>query len=351
MPEFNKASIPEGIYMHDRTDLQSWGFFHVGGQYIKDEAIGGQIMQGQMYVEVFAPTAIQKRYPIVLIHGNCQNGLGWMGTPAGGDGWVDYLLKEGYLVYVVDAPTRGRASYFLNHQAQTLFPADGCSLYFAGAGNPKHTQFPGTGELGDPAFDAFYASQNTSLCDQVYMQVLVRDAACKLLDRIGPAILVTHSQSGPTGWLIADACPNLVKGIVALEPYGPSFTEPAAAFGITGVPLTYDRPVTLPSDIEKEEIFPKNEREKPGFIQKEPARQLTNLARIPILIVTGSASYHVPYDHLTAAYLRQAGVENTHIYLEDEGIIGNGHMMMLEENNQEIAARIDRWLDQKIGLK
>lgn len=348
MSDLNKASIPGTIPIHDRTYLQSWGFFHVGGQYVEDETIGGQIMQGQMYVEVFEPAAIQKRYPIILIHGHCQNGLCWMGTPAGGDGWIDYFLKAGYPVYVVDAPTRGRASYYLNHQEQTLFSANDCSPYFAGAGNPKHTQFPGTGELGDPAFDAFYASQNTSLNDQVRMHILVRDAACKLLELIGPAILVTHSQSGPAGWLIADARPELVRGIVALEPYGPNFTEPASAFGITGIPLTYDRPVTLPSDIEKEELIPKNEREKPGFIQKEPARQLVNLKGIPILIVTGSASYHVPYDHLTSAYLRQAGVENTHIYLEDEGIIGNGHMMMLEENNQEIAALIDRWLERNI---
>jgi pimeloyl-ACP methyl ester carboxylesterase len=36
----------------------------------------------------------------------------------------------------------------------------------------------------------------------------------------GPAILLTHSQSGTFGWLVADARPALVKAIVALEPSG-----------------------------------------------------------------------------------------------------------------------------------
>jgi pimeloyl-ACP methyl ester carboxylesterase len=43
-----------------------------------------------------------------------------------------------------------------------------------------------------------------------------------LLDRIGPAIILTHSQSGPFGWLIADARPKLVKAVVAVEPAGPA---------------------------------------------------------------------------------------------------------------------------------
>jgi pimeloyl-ACP methyl ester carboxylesterase len=51
------------------------------------------------------------------------------------------------------------------------------------------------------------------------------------LDRIGPAIILTHSQSGPFGWLIADARPNLVKAIVALEPSGPPFEDPVLREG------------------------------------------------------------------------------------------------------------------------
>ena len=38
----------------------------------------------------------------------------------------------------------------------------------------------------------------------------------------------------------------------------------------------------------------------------------------------------------------------TWIKLEDIGIHGNGHMMMLEKNNMEIAAAMSRWMDKKI---
>jgi pimeloyl-ACP methyl ester carboxylesterase len=45
---------------------------------------------------------------------------------------------------------------------------------------------------------------------------LRRDAGAALLDKIGPAILISHSQGGQLTWLIGDARPGLVKGIVAV---------------------------------------------------------------------------------------------------------------------------------------
>ncbi len=79
--------------------------------------------------------------------------------------------------------------------------------------------------------------------------------------------------------------------------------------------------------------------------QGEPARRLTNLAKIPVLIVTSQASYHAPYDDCTAAYLSQAGVPVGHVHLADLGILGNGHMMMIEKNNQAIAGVMVDWLE------
>jgi hypothetical protein len=43
-------------------------------------------------------------------------------------------------------------------------------------------------------------------------------------------------------------------------------------------------------------------------------------------------------------YLEQAGVHPTWIKLGDIGIRGNGHMMMLEKNNQAIAQVMAEWL-------
>ena len=79
--------------------------------------------------------------------------------------------------------------------------------------------------------------------------------------------------------------------------------------------------------------------------QKTPARQLPNLQKMPILVLTAEASYHAPYDHCTVRYLEQAGVKPTAIRLTESGIRGNSHVMMLEKNNREIAAVIAQWLE------
>jgi hypothetical protein len=60
------------------------------------------------------------------------------------------------------------------------------------------------------------------------------------------------------------------------------------------------------------------------------------------------ASYHAPYDHCTAAYLKQAGVPVTFLRLEEKGIKGNGHMVMYEKNNLEIAALLIDWAKKNI---
>ena len=47
-------------------------------------------------------------------------------------------------------------------------------------------------------------------------------------------------------------------------------------------------------------------------------------------------------------YLEQAGVHPVWIKLAEIGIHGNGHMMMLEKNNMEIAAVMAGWLTKSI---
>ena len=84
------------------------------------------------------------------------------------------------------------------------------------------------------------------------------------------------------------------------------------------------------------------------YLQKEPARKLINLQNLPILILSAEASYHAPYDHGTSNFLKQAGVEHDFIRLEDNKIHGNGHMMMLENNNHQIADFLLKWMQSKI---
>jgi hypothetical protein len=75
---------------------------------------------------------------------------------------------------------------------------------------------------------------------------------------------------------------------------------------------------------------------------------MPTLAGIPILILAAESSYHAMYDHCTSKYLAQAGVPNTYVRLEDVGIRGNGHMMMLEKNNLEIAGFIAQWIGRNV---
>ena len=216
-----------------------------------------------------------------------------------------------------------------------------------------HTQWPGTGRRGDPVFDTFYAGQIPFVPDMETVEQAVRAIGGALLDEIGAVVLVTHSRSGPLGWILADLRSNHAKAIVAVEPQGPPIENYFTGlmerlWGLTDTELTY---VPRPNSRHELRFFQENQSERTGlarcWLQEEPHRKLVNLRGIPTLLVTAEASYHAPYDHCTANYLRQAGVPVDFQRLEAVGVRGNGHMMMLEKNNLEIAAFILEWLSKQ----
>jgi pimeloyl-ACP methyl ester carboxylesterase len=84
------------------------------------------------------------------------------------------------------------------------------------------------------------------------------------------------------------------------------------------------------------------------MLQAEPARKLAALQGIPVMIFAAESSYHAQYDHCTAKFLNQAGVKTDFVRLEEAGIRGNGHMVMIEKNNLEVAALIARWLEKNV---
>jgi len=327
-----------------------------------------------MYVETRVPARKTKPYPIIMVHGGTMSGTNFTGTPDGREGWAQYFLRQGYAVYVVDQVGRGRSGYLAavygpdrnverSNSASRFVAEEKFDLW------PQarlHTQWPGSGEPDDAATMQLAASQLPAIASFAKQQLLNRDALVALLDRIGPAIVLVHSQAGAYGWPVADARPALVKAILAIEPNGPPFDAiefvgapawfkegpRALAYGITGVPLTYSPPVQGAADLE-----PVVEEKADGpelarcHVQREPARQLPNLAKMPILVLTAEASYHAPYDHCTVKFLQQAGVKPTFIRLADLGIHGNSHVMMLEKNNKDIAAVIAKWLDKAVNGK
>jgi pimeloyl-ACP methyl ester carboxylesterase len=340
------------------------GYFFVGGRYVETEK--GPLMERQMYVEYQKPTRVKQRYPIVMIHGAAQTGSNFTGTPDGRKGWAEFFVERGYVVYIVDQPARGRSPYHDALGPNVRFPSSQIEQRFTAHEKfnlwPQaklHTQWPGDGpgkgQRGDPIFDQFYASQVQYLGSNPMTQQLIRDAASALLDKIGPAIIMTHSQSGAFGWAIADARPKLVKGIVAAEPSGPPFRnavfseEPARLWGMTDIAITYDPPVTDPKQMAVvEQAAADGPNLTKCMMQKEPARRLPTLAGIPILILAAESSYHAAYDHCTSKYLTQAGVQNTFVRLETVGLRGNGHMLMIEKNNLEIADFIDQWMTKNV---
>ena len=157
-----------------------------------------------------------------------------------------------------------------------------------------HTQWPGKGVPGDPIFDQFFASQMEDMLNLTALEDMNRNAGAALLDKIGPAILLTHSQSGPFGWGIADLRPQLIKGVLAVEPSGPSFYEAAMTgapgwfkdgpigrtWGITRMPMTFDPPASEAKDL----VMVRQEKaDSEGLVrcwqQDAPARQLVNLKK------------------------------------------------------------------------
>ncbi len=340
------------------------GYFFVGGRYVDTKA--GPIMERQMYVEFRKPERPTRPYPIVMIHGAAQTGTNFTGTPDGRKGWADYFVEQGYTVYVVDQPARGRSAYNESIAPVVRFPANQLESRFTATARSNlwpqaklHTQFPGEGPnkgmRGDPVFDQFYASQVQYIGRNAVSEQLLREAGAALLDKIGPAIVLTHSQSGPFGWVIADARPKLVKGIVAAEPSGPPLrnavfgTAPARPWGITETPLAYDPPITDPKQLKVvEQPAPDGPNLVACMQQGQPAHQLTNLRNIPVMVFVAEASYHAVYDHCTAKWLSQAGVKTDFVRLEDAGLRGNGHMVMIEKNSLEIAALIQRWIESNV---
>jgi pimeloyl-ACP methyl ester carboxylesterase len=158
---------------------------------------------------------------------------------------------------------------------------------------------------------------------------------------------MTHSAGGPSGWLIADVRPDLVRAIIAVEPFGPPFTVGIGgrlAWGVTASPLTFEPPAASPEDLTTQERPTGRDDRATCLVQREPARKLPNLAGFPIVVVTAEASWMAYDNHGTVDFLAQAGADVEHLRLEDHGIHGNGHAMMFETNSDEIAAVIEQWV-------
>ncbi|KAJ4266113.1 hypothetical protein NW762_004091 [Fusarium torreyae] len=362
----NSDAVTPARVGHEAEIPATRSFFYAGGRYV-DDGDGGHIFRDQMYVEKLVPAnGPSKETPIVMIHGMAQTGTNFLNKPDGGRGWASLFISQGYEVYIVDQTFRGRSAWQPSQGAEkpNTLSAEAVEIAFTNSKKHmlwpqavNHTQWPGTGVRGDPIFDAFYSSNVEFIDNTTYQQTSVQAAGAALLDKIEkPVILLGHSQGSFMPTLIADVRPKLTKSIVLLEAAGPPFKDEIFEFGgknprpwgLWDVPITYDPPVTDPkAELVQQVHPPKDSLSTECILQADDPtpRKLVNLQDKPILIVTGEASYHMPYEHCTAAYFRQAGCTKIElIELGTIGIHGNGHMLFMEKNSDDIQAVVERWM-------
>jgi len=204
------------------------------------------------------------------------------------------------------------------------------------------------------------------------------EALARLLDKIGPVILLVHSQSGGLAWPLAQARPQLVKAIIAAEPAGPPVHDAVVhsvqrfdfpwentikqndqdffrdnprvkPYGLTTIPLQYNPAVTPESPLR---FVQQEKSETPNLArcwrQREPARKLVAVGDRPVVVIEAEASFYAAYNHCNVEYLQQAGVRTEFIRLATIGIHGNGHMMMFEKNSDQVAKVIFDWLQKSV---
>jgi pimeloyl-ACP methyl ester carboxylesterase len=361
----SSAMPPASIPTFSTENLGRMAHFYVGGHYVGEG--DKQQMVGSMYVEVWVPKQIRQQYPIVMFHGNGQTGAVFQQTPDGRPGWAYYFLNQGYVLYMVDYPARGRSPYVpgVDGQLGIRSALDLGQIWTAPVTSKgefprmaKYTQWPSNspkkGMPGDPVFDNFIKGQMQYVNNQAEIAV---PAGIALLDAIGkPVILLTHSQGGGIGFDVAEKRSKYIAAMVSIEPGGPQIgnvdtakvaytrTNPNS-WGLTTTPYQFDPPIKSPAEL-KTHLEPS---ERPGdevgcYMQDAPVHTLVNFKNMRILSISAEGTYHRVFDVCIPKWLNQAGAKDDFVRLEDVGIHGNMHEMFLDRNSDEIAKFIVDWL-------
>lgn len=284
-----------------------------------------------VYYDLIEPAAATGKPAIVCVHGGMHTGQCWELKPDGRPGWAVRFAEWGHRVYIPDWPGVGRSAYV---------PMDEMS-----------------GELVSAGIGA-----------------LLESLEC-------PAILMTHSGAGALGWRILEHHAKQIVALVAVAPGPPGNIQPEPEVLSKGgdfvevrrAALTWKLPLNAPlapwDALIKDKLIGRStrfpwhalesyrgmlhaiaprviyERQNVGGSQLKIA-DTTHFRDKPILIVTGEFDADHPREHdgAIATWLVEQGAKVDYWFLSDKGINGNGHMMMLEENSDEIAGLIADWI-------
>jgi len=323
VPEFSQ---PKEIKSESGT---FWYHPHKHGMKEQSFYLDGE---SKIYYEKITPDIIKQDESIILIHGGAHTGSCYKTTPDGRDGWAYYFAEKGFEVFIPDWPGSGRSGYVPLEKI-----------------NGK----------------------------------LVVDGLLKLVEKIdGKIILVTHSMSGPYGWKLAELSNNKVVKVIGVAP-GPmgniqkiseiikeSDKELTINFLGREFNISLDNPFVCSEDFvnrkligENSKFFPRNYTKNyfssiqtiapylfyERFNTKGSQLRIDDISKlktIKFLVLTGTDDLDHPreLDEQIVTFLKDNGVNADFIYLGDIGIVGNGHMYMLEKNSTQIADVIYDWI-------
>jgi len=319
--------------------IQAQGSFAIGGTVITNpgtydpmtQAPHGQTLHGD-HAQVFYQIPVgARKLPLVFLHGGGQSSKSWQTTPDGREGFQNIFLRRGFAVYLVDQPRRGQAG--LSTEPIALAPkADDQRVFDTFRLGVWPDFFPGVQFPRDEQSLDQYFRQMTADTGPFDLDVIC-NALDALFERIGPAILVTHSQGGGPGWLTAIRNPN-VRAIVCYEP-GSNFVFPDG-----------EVPAPMPAATSALEAL--------GV----PPEDFARLARIPIVIFYGDNIAQQPVeakgrDHwrvrlamarLWAEAVHRQGGHVDIVHLPEVGIRGNTHFPFSDLNNLDVADLQSRFL-------
>ena len=310
--------------------LQDEGSFFVNGKVVAtstatvpstDPLATGHITVNQMYVHYWIPAKISGP-PVIMVHGSTHTGVTFETTPDGREGWATYFVRHGYPVYVVDHSGRGRSGF--NATVLNRAKADN-------TGSTQPTLIMATREnnwtnvLFGPAYGTAWPDEQFPLqaLEQYESQLVPNgettldggdnntvDALIALVDKIGPAIVLVHSQAGSYGMKVASARPKLVRALVNVEGNCKPLSDADVKNAFVTVPLYSlwgDHTVGAPG--------------YNGDLRRNGCKE-------------------------SVAAIKSAGgpPASTFVLLPELGINGNSHMIMMDKNNLQIADMIIAWL-------
>jgi pimeloyl-ACP methyl ester carboxylesterase len=281
--------------------------------------LNGEYEADQMYVQFVRLAEPRAKYPLLMWHGGGMTGVTWEDTPDGRPGWQSWFLHAGHDVYVSDAVERGRASWcclpgVYEGSVSARTKKESWEGFRFGPDGSWHRD-PAKRKAYDGqrfpvgAFDAFQR--------QTVPRWLTSDAATQraydsLIRKVGPAVVMVHSQGGNFGFTAALHAPDRVRAYIGIEP--------------SGTPV--------------------------------PDSDLSAVRGIPHLVVWGDYLDIVPRWAETKARIgayadavRAAGGSFDIIDLPAMGIRGNSHFPMMDDNSDAIAGLVQDWMIRKDLMK